>query len=303
MATPLEYRSAPEEEGVTLRDYLGVIWRRKWIVILVTLVTTGAAFGFTWAQDRVYEAQADLIYEQQFDVSNPLTGQSYTDPTQRTSELTSVNAIIQSPNVQQRVAASLEDQGLPASGYEVRAEIAQDESGTGTQSTNVVSVIATSWDADYSAAVAQVYADEFVDWRNERMRAQIDAALVAVKAELRDFPEAAKESADHLILQQRLRDLQILRSTATGNFRVLVPASVPQQPISPKPLRSAIVGLARRPVRRHRPRVSSRAVRHASAATRGSCRGAAPAHSGADPAPFSRADEVPNAGHARAPRR
>ena len=45
---------------------------------------------------------------------------------------------------------------------------------------------------------------------------------------MRDYPEAAKESSDYVILQQRLRDLQILKATATGNFRVLVPATVPE---------------------------------------------------------------------------
>ena len=86
MATPLEYRQTDDErEGLTLRDYLGVMWRRKWIIILVTVVATGAAFGFSYRQAKVYQAQADLIYQQQLDVANPLTGQSYTDPTQRTS--------------------------------------------------------------------------------------------------------------------------------------------------------------------------------------------------------------------------
>ncbi len=85
VATPPEYRQADDErEGLTLRDYLGVMWRRKWIIILVTVVATVAAFGFSYRQAKVYEAQADLIYEQQLDVANPLTGQSYTDPTQRT---------------------------------------------------------------------------------------------------------------------------------------------------------------------------------------------------------------------------
>ena len=43
-------------------------------------------------------------------------------------------------------------------------------------------------------------------------------------------------------MQQRLQDLQLLAATATGNFRVLVPATVPETPVSPKPLRSAILG-------------------------------------------------------------
>ncbi len=56
------------------------------------------------------------------------------------------------------------------------------------------------------------------------------------------YTGAARQSADYLLLQQRLRDLQILKATATGNFSVLVPATVPHSPISPKPVRNAILG-------------------------------------------------------------
>jgi len=241
VATGPEYRTSPEEEGATLRDYLGVLWRRKWVVILVTLVATGAAFGFSWVQEPVYEARADLIYEQQLNVSNPLTGQTYTDPTQRTTEMNAVDAVIHSPNITQRVATSLEEQGHPTSGYEVRAEVAQDDI-SGTQSSSVLSVIATSGDAAYSAAVAQTYGDEFVDWREERMVSQIKAAQAAIQSEMKRYRDAAKESSDYLLLQERLRDLQLLESTATGNFRVLVPATTPDDPIEPQPLRSAILG-------------------------------------------------------------
>ena len=304
MATPPEYRQVDDErDGLTLRDYLGVLWRRKWVIILVTVVATAAAFGFSYRQAKVYEAQADLIYEQQLDVANPLTGQSYTDPTQRTTELTSVNAIIQSPNITNRVTSSLEAQGLPTSGYEVRAEVAQDQgAATATQASNVVSVIATSGDAEYSAAVAQTYADQFVDWRQQRMSSQIQAAIDAVDKELRNYSGAEKQSSDYLILQQRLRDLQILKATATGNFRVLVPATVPEAPIEPQPLRSAILGFGGRPLRRHRARLPARAVRHARAAA-GRRRGAAaPAGARARAAPLARADQVTHPGHSRAPR-
>ena len=126
----------------------------------------------------------------------------------------------------------------------MRAEVVQDESvAAAAQTYNVVAVLATSEDPELSAAAAQAYADSFVDWRKERMLNQIGEAEAAVRAEIRDYPEAAKESSDYVILQQRLRDLQILGATATGNFRVLVPASVPEDPIEPQPLRNALLGL------------------------------------------------------------
>ena len=43
--------AGPEEEGLTLRDYLAVVWRRKWIILLVVIVATGAAYFFSARQD------------------------------------------------------------------------------------------------------------------------------------------------------------------------------------------------------------------------------------------------------------
>ena len=235
MAMTPESRAATAVEIPIIRDYLSTVWRRKWAVLLVTLVVATASYGFSSLQAKVFEAQANLIYEQQLDVANPLTGQSYSDPTQRSVELNAVNAIIQSPPMTQRASTILDEQGLPTSGYEVRAQVAEEVGGTGTQASTVVSILATSGDAAHAAAVAQAYADAFVSWRKERMLLQIGAAQDAVKAEMRDYPEAAKESSDYVILQQRLRDLQILEATATGNFRVLVPATVPESRLSRGP--------------------------------------------------------------------
>ena len=244
MATPSEYRPADDErESLTLRDYLGVLWRRKWIIILVTVVATLVAFGFSYRQAKVYEAQADLIYEQQLDVSNPLTGQTYTDPNARSLELSSVDAIIKSEPIKDRADTLLESQGMPTTGFEVSSELAPTDATTG-QTGNVVSILATSVDPELAAAASQAYADAFVAWRKERMNNQIDAAIEAIEKEMRGYADKAKESPDYLILQQRLRDLQILNATATGNFRVLVTATEPESPIAPQPLRSAVVGFA-----------------------------------------------------------
>ena len=51
----------PEPEGLTLRDYLAVMWRRKWIILLVVVVATGSAFYFSSSQPNVYEASSYLI--------------------------------------------------------------------------------------------------------------------------------------------------------------------------------------------------------------------------------------------------
>jgi uncharacterized protein involved in exopolysaccharide biosynthesis len=44
----------PEQEGLTLRDYISVLWRRKWIILLVVVVATASAFYFSYRQAKVY---------------------------------------------------------------------------------------------------------------------------------------------------------------------------------------------------------------------------------------------------------
>ena len=48
-------------ESVSLSDYVGVVWRRKWIALLVTVMVTAAAFGFSERQQKLYTATSQLV--------------------------------------------------------------------------------------------------------------------------------------------------------------------------------------------------------------------------------------------------
>jgi non-specific protein-tyrosine kinase len=81
--------------------------------------------------------------------------------------------------------------------------------------------------------------------RKEGQRTQIGRAIDAVQNSLKGMTtKTQKDTSDYILLQQRLHDLQILKATADGSFRVIVPARVPDAPYAPKPLRSAAIGLA-----------------------------------------------------------
>ena len=48
-------------ESVSLSDYFGVIARRKWIVLLVTVLVTVSAVAYSKAQTPKYQATAELL--------------------------------------------------------------------------------------------------------------------------------------------------------------------------------------------------------------------------------------------------
>lgn len=252
-------RSAPPEatEGFTLRDMLGIVWRRKWILILIVVVATAAAYVFSSMQTPVYQASASLIYESPIDISNPLTGQRYTDSASRELELRSVGSVLASPDMRKRTSETLAEEGSEGSLDQVTVTTEIEASEANSYYNSVVNVIAEGGDPQTVTAVANAYAATFVAWRKERYQKQITSAIATIKEEIaqykRDFTKRNKklkkdernvleQSTEFLVLQQRLRDLEILKSTTTGNFRVLVPATVPSDPVEPQPLRSAILG-------------------------------------------------------------
>jgi polysaccharide biosynthesis transport protein len=242
--------TADRAEGATLRDYLAVVWRRKWLVLLVIVVATGVAYGLSAMQTKMFSAASQLIYENTVDLANPLSGSTYVDPTLRTVELQSVGTVISSPELKKRANALIVAEygaGSLKTGYTVGSEVvagADQAAGTTTYS-SVVAITGESSDAELSAVVANSYAAAFISLRREQQQAQIRRAIDAVDTSLKRITtKTQKASSDYIMLQQRLHDLQILKATANGGFRVVVPAAVPDAPFSPKPLRSAAIGLA-----------------------------------------------------------
>ena len=225
------------EEGTqdaTLRDYARVVSRRKWIVIGIAVLFTALALAYSFVKTPLYEASAQLIYENQLNVSDPLASSGSIDSTTLQLELSSVASIIASPDLVESARGTLGD---TASGFKVSAA----PDGT---SGNTVSITATSPGAQTAARAANAYAQAFTAFRKERELARVRQSEQIIQSRLDTFrSDATRQSADYLTLQQRLQDLQILEATVTGDFRVLVPAVVPSKPYTPKPVRNGLVGL------------------------------------------------------------
>jgi capsular polysaccharide biosynthesis protein len=68
---------APQDEYVlSISDLLQVIWRRLWIIVLVTTIFVGAAIGFDFLQSPTYEASIKiLVGQEQSTETNNLQGE------------------------------------------------------------------------------------------------------------------------------------------------------------------------------------------------------------------------------------
>ena len=56
---------------MTLHDYLRVVRRRKWLVVLAALILSLAALAFSLHQQKRYEASADVLLNSQNAAATP----------------------------------------------------------------------------------------------------------------------------------------------------------------------------------------------------------------------------------------
>lgn len=223
-----------------LRDYVRVVWQRKWIVLAVAVTLTALAIAYSFAKTPLYEASAQLIYENQLNVADPLSSGGGADASQRQTELANVASVIASPELVTSANAILA-RGSTGSSFTV--EVVSDAT-SGQSDVSTVSIKAISPSADTAAQAANAYAEAFTVYRKAREQARVRSAEQVIQSRIDSFDSAtARQTAEYLTLQQRLQDLQILEATVTGNFRILVPATAPNAPFSPKPVRNALMGL------------------------------------------------------------
>lgn len=241
-----------EGTELDLRDYLQVLWARKWIVLVATVVMVGAAYGFSKRQEPVYEATA------QFRVVASV------DPTvaegSRASQISPESEIevLQSAPVLDRVRAALGGTAPPIT--------AEPVSGT-----EFVTVTAESADPKAAAAIPNAYVDAYRNYRRQQtidsltpVRDQFQVRFDAVQAEVNDLT-AQLSNVSPITQPQTYADLVDRRAAAqsrqvpiraevdrlniqldvgvTGGVREGSPAEVPTEPSRPTPLRNALLAL------------------------------------------------------------
>jgi capsular polysaccharide biosynthesis protein len=66
------FGEATESEYIpSLRHLLGIVWKRLWVILLTTIVLTGAAVGFSLVQTPVYAASIEILVGQEENTVNP----------------------------------------------------------------------------------------------------------------------------------------------------------------------------------------------------------------------------------------
>lgn len=223
---------------MTLRDYWRVVWLRRGWIIAIVVICTLLAYGKEAIQPPIYVASARLMYAPPPNVANGVVGNS-TDLGLLSVEVQNVVNIVGTPAVRQLASRLLGQRSEPFSS--ISAIPASASSGTAVAT--VIDITAEASSAGAAARIANAYAQAIIELRKEREQQSWRDAQQIIQGQLDLYKTPqSRQTGEYAVLEQQLRNLQIAEASANGDFEIIVPATPPASPTSPKPMKWAVFG-------------------------------------------------------------
>jgi len=214
----------------TLRDYLNVLRRQRWLLASIIVAFAGAAFVISETQAETYEAEASLSFR---DIGRDLNLLGTVAPPQFAPEqLAAENAqLIDRPGIARRASARLDGAVSPD---EIQSDVSAQVGGP----SNLVNVLARSEDPATAAEMANAVAIEASRLARRTEARRIDRAIETLRREIEADGAAGLSSGQ---LRDQIAQLATVKTIAQP-VRVAELAEVPTAAVSPRPLRSTFLG-------------------------------------------------------------
>lgn len=221
----------------TLADYLAILGRRKWIILLPLVLAPAIAVLLSSRQEPLYRASAE-IFVKRADIAAAVAG--VTDPTLQVDPVRFLKTqadVARDPQLAQRVVDRAGISGLTAGAFLGSSSV------TPHPDSDLLDVAVSSRQTADAALLANTYADEFTKYRTELDTADVDDALDNVKSRISSL--AARgisiNSPAYAGLLEKQTDLETVGRLLANNTRVLRPAEGAAK-IRPQTRRNGILG-------------------------------------------------------------
>ncbi len=217
-STPSTTAENRREERDTLATALRVL-RRRWLILVGVVIVCMAAAGARYASTtKSYEATANVA----FDVSSlPDAALQVSRGSGDPERDAATNVLVASST---EVAALVRRQlRSPASPETLLSAINVEAA----PNANVLDITASTSNAEYSATLANSFAEQYIAFETDSQLAAIDAAERDLQTQIDALPLGSPDRATLVASQQRLNGL---RAVATSGSQVISRASPPGSP-------------------------------------------------------------------------
>lgn len=224
---------AEQDTGADLREFVRPIWRRRWLVVAVIVVTTIATYVYNERKPSQYRSSTQ-IFLQASEVDQALNGAG--GSLQGDRNIVNQASLLRTPAIARIVAKDIGYRGDPGALLGVITVTPS----TGSDFLVISAVDGTSTGA---ATIANGFARAFIDNQNATTRAQITRALATARRQLGLLPVIVANTEARATLRTRISSLEALNGLSTGGAKQIDEATAGAR-FAPQPRRSALFGFA-----------------------------------------------------------
>jgi succinoglycan biosynthesis transport protein ExoP len=227
-------REAFSNRPTTVADYLAILRRRKWIVLVPPVAAAVAAYLLSTGQSPLYKSSSQVLIKRA-SVVTAITGVDISggDPTRY---LTTQSSIARDPALAKRVADASRIPGMSP------GRVLSESSVTPSADSDVLTITVKDGNQAYAARLANAYAAQFTEFTKEWATTNVDDALSSLQARLKSLAAHGQaNSALYAALLQQQGQLATVGRLMAGIASVLQPAGGASK-IRPQPKRNAILG-------------------------------------------------------------
>jgi polysaccharide biosynthesis transport protein len=227
-------RDESRDRPASLADYLAILRRRKWIVI-VPVTAALVAYVMSTTQSPVYSAKAQVW----FDLSNAaatITGTANPAGFDPARFVTTQATIARSPELAKRVAAAATVTGRTS------GRIEGELSANPQVDADILELSASASNASDAVSLTNTYADQFTRYKAELDKATIEDTLRSIQTKINKLSaQGATDTARYDALVQKQLDLETEGGLIANNAHVTQPAEGAVK-VRPRAKRNAILG-------------------------------------------------------------
>ena len=223
--------------AATLRDYLHVVKRRKWVILTAVVLVPAAAIAFSLHQQKLYQGTSEVLLNRQ-NLANALTGAQ--DPTVYQQDTTIMQTQAFVARVPTVAASALKLAGVTSL---TPQQFLDDSSVTAKSNADLLDFNVTNHDPVVARKLADAYASAYTIYRRQLDTASVKRALDNVNRRMAQLARSGqRRSAFYTNLFSRQQQLAEMAALSSSQANVVQQADQVTQ-VQPKPSRNGILGL------------------------------------------------------------
>src|SRR6266516_1774834 len=164
--------------AATLRDYLQVVRRSKWIILQAVVLVPAAAVAFSLHQQKLFQASARVLLSSQ-NLAAELTGTQQTGVSIQPDRIAETQAeVARVPTIADRVL-----RGVPGTGLSIQQFLSQSSVSTATNA-DVLTFKVANHEPALARRLVDAYARQYTIYRRQLDTSAIQTALKSVETRI-----------------------------------------------------------------------------------------------------------------------